>query len=79
MRCPKCEKGEITEVLVNDSAVKGSMCDTCGTVWLEDEKIQPHTGHVGSALGKLGDQEFRFEDIPQKDEDAKVVKYPVCK
>ncbi len=76
MKCPKCEVGAVTKIVVKGNEMAGFLCDECGTVWFEDEDINEHTGHDAYVIGTRTDQEFTFIDVLKPTQDTKSIVYP---
>lgn len=79
MKCPKCEIGEITTILLKEKDLESFLCELCGTIWFQDEDINVHTGRPLQSLKRDIDQEYTLTDLPQKNEDTKPVMYPKYK
>ena len=79
MKCPRCEIGEISKIVLKRNEFIGFLCEYCGSVWFQDENIRPDTGHSIYTCGSADDREYTFVDIPQMAEDAKLVEYPKYK
>lgn len=77
MTCPKCEIGDITQIILKENQFLGFLCEYCGTVWFGDEDINTHTGHLVQILGKEMDQAYTFVDVPQVNQDTKPIPYPM--
>lgn len=45
MICPKCEKGNLENVILKSTGEKAHLCDFCETLWLLGEVINTDSGH----------------------------------
>lgn len=79
MICPKCEEGTLKKVAFKKDKKIGFLCETCGALWFETEKIHATTGNTIQAHTKDNEMEYTFVDIDETDEDAQSVMYPKFK
>lgn len=73
MKCPKCEEGLITSVVLKKSRQPAYLCDFCETLWLEGETITSTTGHP---LNSGQDTEYTLEPAGVKDQENTSAEYP---
>lgn len=78
MSCPKCEEGNLNKIVFSKGNRQAVLCDFCGMVWYEKERINALTGQLLSTLTKGGDEDYTFID-DEKNDDQKTVHYPKYK
>lgn len=70
MQCPKCEDGIISKIQFKDNKKLAYLCDSCDTVWFEDEKIDMTTGHpLKSSISEEHSVEDAFVYLDEEDEE----------
>ena len=79
MICPKCELGEIKKVVFKKNERMAFLCESCGTVWTDDENISAQTGHLIQSQTRDGDTDYSFIDVEDGNEDNRSVRYPKFK
>ena len=78
MTCPRCEEGQLINVVLKMTGEEAVLCDFCETLWLHGEEIAYNTGHPYDK-GEHGDKAYTIETSEEKDQEHKVVRYPNVK
>lgn len=50
MKCPKCEEGNIVDVILKVTGESAKLCNFCDNLWLEGEDVKFNTGHIYDSL-----------------------------
>lgn len=73
MKCPKCEEGEIKNVILKLNGETGYLCDFCEMFWFEGEKIR-----LGGRPFTITDRnvlEYILETTEDKDQEHRSAQY----
>lgn len=76
MTCPKCEDGTIKKLSFKNIPKTAYICDSCNSMWFENEKIDFNTGQLFSSISGDEDLEYSINELSEKDFNSKSVMYP---
>lgn len=74
MTCPKCEEGIIEKIKFKKDGSIAFLCDSCESLWLENENISVKSIHTLSSFSKDQDIEYTIEKLSEKDQDHEPIK-----
>lgn len=79
MICTRCEEGNITNVVFKKTGDNALLCDLCGALWFEGEKIDSLSAHDFRSFSNDLDTENSLEIWDDVDQDHSGVEYKTYK
>lgn len=77
MKCPICELTSLENVIFKVTGQKGYLCESCGIIWFNEDRIVSNTGHP---IEGFEDQyEYTLEKTYERDNDSESIGFSTYK